>query len=173
MQEKIKNGDASGWTSLLSYARTAPTVLNQTENVNDRTLIGYDSNTGILNRNSLKDGSYYFVYMKTDDENGKYVSNEAVTFGLSNVIDRTYSIIYYDSGSFNWSDFGDGDTEQPSNNNSGSQNNGTSTKNEDGTTSKISLPHAGLNIAVITIIVIILIGVGIISYKKSKKYKGI
>lgn len=158
--KKIKNQDSTGFSELLKFAKSSSGIYNQKLNSNGSSRIGYESgdkNT-IIDLKSLEDEQYYFLYVKTDDENGKYISNEAVTLGQATVItDSDYwSIFPYDSDDFKWADFGDAV-------------NGES----DDTKSPDILPFAGNETIILATIGIVLASIGISSYYKYKKYKGI
>ena len=71
---KIKNGNVAGMQELLSLAKSSNnTIFNQTVNSTksgESYANGYDDNIDIT-YDKLKDGAYYYLYVKLDDENGK------------------------------------------------------------------------------------------------------
>ena len=155
--QKIKNKDSSGFANLLSYAKSNSGIYNQTLNsdINDAFAIEYKAGSGETTKNKvidlkgLENDAYYYLYVKTDDENGKYISNEAVTLAQSNVYDNgNWFLLFYGSSDFKWTDFGN--------------------VGKDNTVSHLKLPYTGIYNYVILGVVLSIIGV--ILYKKYKKY---
>jgi len=121
--------------------------------------IKYDtkmSEKSVINLSGIKDGEYYFLYVKTDDENGKYVSNEAVTLAQASVIDSSkWWMFFYGSSDFKWADFGNVSTDkEPS---------------KDQSTAPGVLPQTGLIVWKWAIVGVIIVGVGTLSYSQYKK----
>lgn len=135
---KIKNKDANGFENLLSYAKTNSGIYNQTKNSNSELGIGYESEStdrdDIINLKGIENGEYYFLYVKTDDENGKYVSNEAVTFAQAAVDDSGWWLFFFGTDDFKWSDFGESNTEIKDNG-----------KKDDTTVPDKKMPQTGTN----------------------------
>lgn len=113
---KIHNNESDGWASLLEYAKSANTITDKT--VVSNRFNGYDTidanNELGISRNSLEKDAYYFIYADLDDEDGKYLSAEAVTLAVNKgVYDQTstednfYFLEFYGSESFNWENFDD------------------------------------------------------------------
>ena len=156
--QKIKNQDSSGFASLLSYAKSNSGIYNQTLNADsdDSFAIEYNAGSGentgnkVIDLKGLENEGYYYLYVKTDDENGTFMSNEAVTLARANVYDNgEWFLFFYGSSDFKWADFG-----------------GISS---DDTTAPGRLPQTGIyNCMIVGVGIIGLIG--IISYKKYKKY---
>ena len=116
------------------------------------------SNNEIIKLNEVEDNCYYYLYIKTDDENGKYVSNEAVTLALSsNNKDNHWFMFFYGDDDFEWADFGEnsGGTQEPS--------------EEKPNLANGTFPKTGLNLIIFSSIVVLAIS-GIVAYKKYKKY---
>lgn len=157
--QKIKNKDTSGFSSLMTYAKSNAGIYNQTLNAdsNDSYAIEYHADSGEANGNDvislkgLEDKQYYYLYIKTMDENGKYISNEAVTLAQSSVYDTGgWYMFFYGSSDFKWSEW--------------------ETTGEDGTIAPSKLPYAGKEIAIFSGVIIVVLAGGIIAYKKYKKY---
>lgn len=155
--QKIKNKDSSGFASLLSFAKSNEGIYNKIvdADVNDSYAIeycagsGYSNGKDVIKLNGLKDDAYYFLYVKTDDENGKYITQEAVTLAQANVVDDKWFMFFYGSSDFQWADFGD--------------------TNVDDTIVKGELPHAGTKTIIWTSVIVILIGFGTFSYIQYKR----
>lgn len=156
--QKIKNQDSSGFANLLSYAKSNSGIYNQTlgADVDDSYAIEYNAGTGettgnkVIDLKGLENEAYYYLYVKTDDENGKYITNEAVTLARANVYDNNHwYMFFYGSSDFKWADFGD--------------------ISEDKTVAPSILPRTGIYSYVICGIVVLAV-VGVISYKIYKKY---
>ena len=98
----------------------------------------------------MQDDAYYFLYIKADDENGKNISQEAVTLAQASVFDIEWYMFFYGSSDFKWGDFGQVSTDS------------------DDTIAKVELPHAGLN-TIITLMGVMIIGVGAFSYVQYRK----
>ena len=157
--QKIKNEDVSGFASLLSYAKSNKGMYDKLVDANkDDFNIAYDAgedeNTGnsVINLEGLQNEAYYFLYVQTYDENGKYVSNEAVTLAQASVHnDGDWYLFFYGDNDFNWADFGE--------------------VKDDDTKAPTKLPNTG-KFTIVSIIAVIA-SVGVIGYIKTKKYKEI
>lgn len=103
---KIKNNTANAFGELLGYAKSNNGLFNQTVDVKNSMSIELNTESG-LSLKGLEDGSYYYLYVKTDDENGKYISNEAVTLAQASIPAGNWYLFYYGDESFKWSDFGE------------------------------------------------------------------
>ena len=154
--QKIKNQDSSGFSSLLSFAKSNDGIYNKTVDTNkNHYTIAYHADkletTGneVINLSGLQDEEYYFLYIKADDENGKYISQEAVTLAQASVFDNEWYLFFYGSSDFKWADF-----EQV----------GT-----DDTVAKEELPHAGIDTIIAFTVGVMLIGVGVFSYIQYRK----
>lgn len=163
--KKIKNQDSAGFSELLKFAKSSSGIYDNTLNADtDELSVGYNVGTGkieeksVIDLKGLQNDEYYYLYVKTDDENGKYISNEAVTLAYTIVYDGKYGSIWglytYGSSDFKWVDFG----------------NITEVENDD-SIAPVELPHAGLK-NILWIGIIAITG-AIVLYKKSNKYKGI
>lgn len=153
--QKIKNQDSSGFSSLLSFAKSNDGIYNKTVDADkDYYTIAYNAgevkSTGndVINLNSVQDDVYYFLYIKADDENGKYIPQEAVTLAQASVYDNEWVMLFYGSSDFKWADFGQVST--------------------DDTIANVELPHAGLN-TIIALMGAMIIVVGAFSYIQYRK----
>ena len=158
---KLKNQDSTAFADLLKFAKSSQSIYDETLNAEENCsyAIRYDAENGnnkVIKLNGLEGKEYYYLHIKTDDENGKYISNEAVTLAQANLFDNgNWSMMFYESSEFEWADFGNITT-------------------EDGVDSSIApgiLPHAGTKETAIGIGIIALsIGV-ILLCKKIKNIK--
>ena len=157
---KIKNQDSSGFADLLNYAKSNSAIYDETQDADKNyPFIAYGGATlesgEMINLSGLENDAYYFLYVKTDDENGKYISNEAVTLAQADVYDNGWAMFFYGSDDFKWADFGN-------------VSNGG-----DNTIAPTVIPKAGLEKILFVGTGIMIIGLGIITYKKYNKYQGI
>ena len=109
----------------------------------------------------VENEEYYYLYIKTEDENGKYISNEAVTLAqASNLLGNEWFMLFYGSSDFKWADFGDikDDTTGKGD-----------TTSKDDTTAKGEIPQTGSKILIFGAIILIFMGSGIFAYIKYKK----
>ena len=172
---KIKNNDITGFEELLEYGKTQTAIY---DNQLTSTKIGpYSFDEGYKNNEDapiidlkLEDEAYYYVYAELDDENGKYYPVEGVTLGRASVFDdgSWYLFVLGDSD-FTWSEFGGGNG-QTNNVNTPIANNITNVNNTNKLPSR--LPKAGITVTVFAVIIGIVI-VSVVSYKKYNYYKGI
>ena len=157
--QKIKNEDASGFTSLLSYAKTNEGMYDKLVDADSNsyaieyTTYSSEAGNSLIDLRGLENEAYYFLYVKTYDENGKYVSNEAVTLAQANVYNKegAWYLFFYGKDDFKWADFGD--------------------VKEDNTKAPEVLPNTGIGkyIAIISVLSIVVIA----SYIQVKKLKEI
>ena len=142
----------------MSYAKSNSGIYNQTvsSDKDDSFAIEYNagnsSNKGnsVINLKGLENEAYYYLYIKTDDENGKYTSNEAVTLARASVHDaEKWFMFFYGSSDFKWANFGNTEV--------------------DNTVAPDRLPQAGVNSILVVVTSVIAVG-GIITYRKYKKY---
>ncbi len=85
--QKIQGDDPSAFSELLNFAKTDSGLYDQIHNITSPTYaINLENDTygsPIIDIGALLNyGDYYYLYVRTDDEDGKYISAEAVTLGL-------------------------------------------------------------------------------------------
>lgn len=161
--KKIKNKSSTGFEELLKYTKSNSGIYNQTVDADkdDSFAIEYNAGTktdtpgiskgnSVINLNGLEDDEYYFLYVKTDDENGKYVSNEAVTLAQANVYNGGWGLFFYGSSDFKWSEW--------------------DLTEKDDTVAPGTLPQTGIGYVVCGMGILIVILSSFIAYKKYKKY---
>lgn len=153
--QKIKNKDSSGFANLLSFAKTNNGIYNKTVDADkdDWYAIEYTtggkSNNSVIELNGLKDDEYYFLYIKTDDENGKFVSNEAVTLAQASVNSNGWGLFFYGSADFKWADFGE--------------------VSSDESIAPGQIPQTGSNILIWLALGVAVVGIGTFSYVQYKR----
>ncbi len=163
--QKIKNKDATGFANLLSYAKSNSGIYDQMLNSTTNGVnieyhagdgaLGESAKNNVIDLKNLENEAYYYLYVKTDDEDGKYISNEAVTLAECSVhVDSSWSMLFYGASDFKWTDLG--------NINQGVNDN-------DNTKATTILPRTGIYSYIICGIVVLAV-VGVISYKIYKKY---
>ncbi len=156
---KIQKNDYSGITELLNYAKSHDSIYSQ--NLTTTSEAYFESDKSLFDgKKLLQNKGYYYIYVKFDDENGKYYPIEGVTLGqawLSSSFD-SWDLWAYTSSDFKWD-------------NLSSTSQGTLSKTDD-TVVKGVLPHTGVTSVVLISFVSITL-LGIFLYKKYKKYKDI
>ena len=161
--QKIKDKNASGFADLLNYAKSNSSIYDQILNATTpSSSIAYDassysSNTNVINLQGLENEKYYYLYVRTDDENGKYTSNEAATLAKANVTSSGWDLFFYGDDRFKWADFGNIDS---------------NTGKTDPTIAPTILPKTGINVIIITGVLGIAM-VAVITKKKYNNYKDI
>lgn len=159
--QKIKNQDSSGFANLLSFAKSNNGIYNKIVDADkdNSYAIQYNAGSGettgnsVISLNGLEDEAYYFLYIKADDENGKYITQEAVTLAIANV-HSGWGLFFYGSEDFEWADFGN-----------------VSTPKDDDTTMKGTLPQTGVNMLILITLGTIVVAGGAISYIQYRKNK--
>ena len=106
--QKIKSGEQSGFEELMTYSKSASTVYDNVMVCNGSKSIQYDTmkESELIKPDNIENGAYYFLYVKTDDENGKYSSNEAITIAKANsTTDKNWVMQLYGTDDFKWEEF--------------------------------------------------------------------
>lgn len=168
----IKNNAKEGFTKLLAYSKTAPTVY-ENQLVSGKSSYGtyyngystaslYGGENLQISASNLENGAYYFVYATLDDENGKYYPVEGVTITQASIpnTDKWFFFLY-GSNDFKWSEFGNGSTSTS-----------TPKADPDETVATTILPKTGISLTVILAILGMSL-IAIVSYKKYKTWKDI
>lgn len=117
--KKIKNQDATGFSDLLKFAKTGASIYDSVVEANKNlkdieftagTTYSESSNKdNMIDLKNIEDDAYYYLYVKTDDENGTYISNEAVTLAMGNDHKEAgWALFFYGSNDFKWN-INDGD----------------------------------------------------------------
>lgn len=161
--QKIKNQDSSGFSDLLSFAKSSSGVYDQVVKSYSMSGIGYESTEGApaINMTGLEDAAYYYLYVKPDDENGKYIPVEGITLTQCEFIGSSYiSMHFYGDDDFQWADFG--------NVSGGGSTNGSNNGKEDPTTSKGDLPFTGKSAIITTSLIVLL--VLLVYFKRKNDY---
>lgn len=171
--KKIKNKDKSGFQDLLAYAKSNSAIYNEKVNASSYgSKMGYagSSAVSIDIGDKIADGAYYFLYVEADNENGKYISSEAVTLakGFNKV--GSWSLSFYGSDDFNMDEFTGGTDVTPSPNPTDKPAPTQAPDNKDDSTMKGKLPQTGVNMA------LGLVGFGAVliageSYRRYRKNK--
>lgn len=117
---------------------------------------GTSKGNSVIDLKVLQNDGYYYLYIKTDDENGKYISNEAVTLAQARIHDNGWGLFFYGSSDFKWADFGN-----------------IAESGDDDSIAPGKIPHAGSETIKCIGIGIIVVSVGAIFYSKYKRYQGI
>ena len=155
--KKIKNEDNSGFESLLSLAKSNDGIFNKNVEIkkDSKSDVSYDANKDsneedLIKLDNLQDGAYYFLYVKVDDENGKYITQEAVTLAQGQTYPGGWSMFFYGDNNLKWPDY-------------------ENTTQEDDSTAKGELPQTGVQATVIISLIVIFTGVGVFSYRQYRK----
>lgn len=158
----IKNNENGAWEKLLNYSKNSNTLFD-----GKVTLDNYGKVKETINNFNVKFGSYYFMYVELEDENGKYYPAEGVTLAMADgVIGEYWGLYFLGSNDFKWNLGEDNetvttpDTTTPTN------------TNKDNTKAKGSIPYAGGATIIVLSIAIISIA-GTIAYIKNRDLKGV
>lgn len=170
--EAVKNGRTNGLNKLLEYAKA--------DSKGQTGTVDMGKTNSILDKLQLKDKTYYYIYLKVDDENGKYAVIEDVSLFMTNfktLPDGTVikGFTDYKSNDFDWNLINNGsDNNNNNNNNNGNNgNNGSSNQSgKDNTVANKPLSQTGESTVIIGIISTIFI-IGIISIIKYRRYRDI
>ncbi len=163
---KIKNGDYSGITELANYAKKSDSIYSKDLTTTEP---GYYRNEDTLfdGRKLLQNRAYYYIYVKFDDENGKYYPIEGVTLAqayISSLNSNDWDMWGYTSSDFDWNNLTS--TYTPSKTDDGKKD-----KTPDPTvTPEEKLPQTGLSL-VIPVMIIAIGGIIFISYRKFKNIR--
>ncbi len=155
--QKIKNKDSSGFADLLSYAKENSGMYNETVDADNSSIL---ESTKPIDLKNLQHNEYYYLYVKVDSENGKYIPAEAVTLAQAHAYadSDSWFLFFYGKDEFEWADFG-------------SATGGTTpTKGKDNTIAGGNLPNTGVNACIVAIVTVTLIAGGFVAYKKYKEY---
>lgn len=158
--ESLRDKKNNAFEDLLSYAKSNNSLFNQNLDAdkNNGFAIEYKADlkersyNDVIQLNGLENDEYYFLYIKTDDENGKYTSNEAVTLAQASVSDNKWTLIFYGASDFKWTEWN------------------ISEPNVDPSVVPTSLPHTGIKNIIYGGIISAITVIGIFAYKKYKYY---
>ena len=156
----IKNGDSTGFSKLLTYAKTASNpIIDKTENSNF--FRGYTTNEALASGSSFSDGAYYYLYLEVDTEDGKYIPIESITISQAHVYltveGHPWYLFFYGSDDFNFDGIPDETTSEGDN---------TSTEEE-------KLPEKLAKTGEGTVLISIVIELAVVTFvvhRKNKKY---
>ena len=99
----VKVGKISNKTILSNLKNDMGTGLQQPSNF--FWYVNANDTLGITN-DKLADNGYYYLYVVGDTENGKYITQEGITFAQASVYsenqDRAWYMFFYGSGDFKW-----------------------------------------------------------------------
>lgn len=176
--QAIKNNDTTnGQDKLLNYAKTSKAIYDGT--IEGSPNFAVNLNKGL--QEEVKDGTYYFIYVKFDNEGGKYYPVEGVTVGVGLVpTTQSWNIVFYGNSQFNWDNLKEPDVpNKPTNNvnenNDVKEDNGNKNikenKNEvkDNTTTETPLPNTGAKTVILGFIIILIVSSTIL-YCLNRKY---
>ena len=155
---KIKNQDSTGFSDLLTFAKNHTGVYDKVVDANPSSAwieyLAYNtSSTQTIDlKKKLDDKAYYFLYVKTLDENGKWVSNESVTLAQASVFgasqNDSWYLFFYGEDSFKWVNF------------------------SDPTVAPTKIPQTGQNV-IIAIAIVSVVGLGVYTYRRLKNYRDV
>ena len=173
--KKIQNQDSSGFSDLMNYAKSNSGIYNKQVNTNKSSYaIEYDAsknsnnadNLPVIDLNGLEHEAYYYLYVKTDDENGKYEPNEAVTLAQASVYKDmgTLYLFFYGTSDFKWANLGDGDGGNSPNLNDNLE------KDDPSVTPDRKLPQTGMSRGVVASIAatFVIMGISFIVYERNR-----
>ena len=163
----LKNNNGESWNSLFEYAKKSNAVFDKNLTTSNKNgILRYDTDDGAEKLDfKVNDGSYYYMYVVFDDENGKYYPASGVTIAKASVATSgstkgDWYLFFLGSEDFNWDDFGTIQT-------------GTAIVdgNTTGTTKPKSLPKTGS--VAIGLVIVAMVGTAVFFKVKNNEYKGI
>ena len=175
--KKIKNNENEGWDELLKYSKSSKTIYNQTVMSNT---YGYKVDKSLLKPSDVENGSYYYLYVEVDDQDGKYYSYETVTLAQANKEDDKYYLFFIDDNDFEWNieeekekeEVIEEEVEEEEIEEAEDEEVEEEEEDEDDTTADGDIPYTGVNKKVIAIIAFISV-IGTVAYIKNRDLRGI
>lgn len=172
--KKIKDNDYSGVEDLLTYAKNNSGVYAADLTT---TNVQYYKNEKALfdGIKLLQNGAYYFIYVEFDDENGKYCPVEGITLGqaYTNSTTKKWDIFAYTADNFDWNNLSSTPTEQEKKEDPVKKEEPAKKEETDNTIAQGRLPQTGIEVLVIVSVVISLVAVSMIYYKKYNCFRDI
>ena len=170
--KSLKENPEKNWDSLMSYAKKTSGLYDEVQKINQY-MIKWVTDQEIMSIDKIEHEAYYFLYLKADGENGKYIENEGVTIAQANVFkeENTWYMFFYGDGKFAWKDFGGGDTPVSNvivvNDINGDMSPADKTPSDNSTADK-PIPQTGEHTSVVMIALVSLLGIGYVSYRRFK-----
>lgn len=159
--DNIKNNGSSSLSELLSYAKNAKSIYNET-------IPSGIYKEAFLSKVSLSDNGYYFVYFEADDENGKYYPVEDVMLAQAQFMDngKHIQLVNYTDTEFVW--------KNNSSNSNITNNTIKNTNNEvkDNTVANKIIPATGID-AFITLVIMFITIIGLTIYIRYRTFKDV
>ena len=177
---KIQQNDYTGITDLLDYAKENNALCSETLTT---TGVGrYESDSALLDGARLNNGEYYYIYIKFDDENGKYEPVEAVTLTQAVNSSNIWFLCTLSDDRFTWNNLGSGEEQEPEEQEP--EQKPTQEPEEkpetpeqkpqnDPTTAPGTIPQTGEITLIVVASVVAIVAVGVVFYKKYNYLKGI
>ena len=157
--QNIKNQNINGFEELLSYAKANSGMYDQTVDSTSKSAIEYCPSGNGIELNGLENEGYYYLYIKADTENDKYIPCEAVTLAKSSVYSGgSWYLFFYGSDKFSWSDF---------------SGEGTGEASGDNTKADKILPYTGKKLFLVSGLIVLFGISGTVFYRKNDYFKGI
>lgn len=152
---KYKQNPISTTDELISFAKKDSGIFNNVLSEDDTFYnMSFEKRTQLFDGiNKLERGKYYYIYLSTDDEDGKYKHQEAITIAqANNMIEKhnIWDLFLYGDEKFKWSE---------------------GTINNDNTTAKGRLPQTGARYLSYISVIGIFATLGIVTYKIYRKNK--
>lgn len=142
--KSFKNDSSTiAYAKLLDYAKS-------TNYMETGTITTNGLNTNLVNKLNIEKGSYYFIYMVADNQNGKYIDIEDIAIYEEANQKEGNTIVHFDFAEMKLQESGEKDT----------------------TTATGTIPQTGVSYVAIIVSVIIAFG-GVTAYTKYKKYRDI
>lgn len=152
---KYKQNPISTTDELISFAKKDSGIFNNVLSEDDTFYnMSFEKRTQLFDGiNKLERGKYYYIYLSTDDEDGKYKHQEAITIAqANNMIEKhnIWDLFLYGDEKFKWSE---------------------GTINNDNTTVKGRLPQTGVRYLSYISVIGIFATLGVTTYKIYRKNK--
>ena len=152
---KYKQNPISTTDELISFAKKDSGIFNNVLSKDEAFYnMSFREGTPLFDGiNKLERGKYYYIYLSTDDEDGKYKHQEAITIAQANNMSEKlniWNLFLYGDEKFKWSE---------------------ETINNDNTTAKGRLPQTGARYLSYISVTGIFATLGIVTYKIYRKNK--
>ena len=162
--KNIYNKNSNAFEELLKYAKETTGFYDKTLDSNSTGAAGGIKLTGngLFDESNIQNEDYYFLYAVVEDENGKYVKTEGVTFARASKSvynPDIFQLAFYGSEDFSWKTFI-------------SENTQNNTTKDDTVAPDAKLPQTGMSYVVSVLIAGIVI-CSTITYIRYKKYRDI
>ncbi len=153
--KEIKDSPSQGFAQLETFAKNSSSIYNKKASL--------DSSLEVKEKidltNKLENGSYYYMYVVMDDENGKFYPSKGLTLAMATAVKDYYGLFFYGTEDFKWNLKETGNIKPAG--------------SEEPSISPDPIPQAGKNAIIVATIITGIAIIGAVSYHQYTKYRGI